>query len=63
MIDPNSLAAIYCPKCGHQADECIHAEARVRNGWYCRTCGHFTPAIVRERMLEKSTEPTTTREQ
>ena len=38
-------------KCGEVANEIIYAERKVRQGWYCETCGRFYPAKNRERKL------------
>ena len=35
--------AIKCPKCRNKATEVIHAETKVRKGWYCPKCGYFHP--------------------
>ena len=42
------LATKPCEKCGAEAQEVIHAERKIRRGWYCPACRHFDKAIFRE---------------
>jgi hypothetical protein len=48
----DNLKAIACPQCAGKAAQVIYAERRVRKGWYCPACRHFTPAVLRERRIE-----------
>ena len=50
------LEAITCSVCGHKATQVIYAERRVRKGWYCPACRHFTPAVLRERKIQEQGE-------
>ena len=50
--DDEMPTVIVCGCCGAQAEEVIHAEARIRRGWYCPACKEFTKAILRERLLD-----------
>jgi len=47
-----------CPN-GHWAEAVIHAERRMRRGYWCPTCNHWQSAIWRQCMVEK-TKPTPT---
>ena len=46
-----TLDKIPCPKCNETAKEVIHAEKKIRKGWYCERCKHFETAIHRERKV------------
>ncbi len=46
-----------CPRCGELMEECIAAEARQRNAWFCVKCTllkqEFIKATGRERYIIK----------
>lgn len=46
-----NLVSIRCPTCAHRAKEVIYAAKNTRRGWYCSNCGHFEPAVGREKLV------------
>jgi hypothetical protein len=40
--------------CGNTMKEVIHAQNKIRRGWYCTTCQKFEQSIGRERKLDSS---------
>jgi len=51
MSRKDKMATIACPKCNKEAQEVIHAEKKLRKGWWCPSCNHFEEAILRERKV------------
>ena len=51
MKEETEMSHTQCPKCKNKAEEIILASENKRVGWWCRACGHFERAILRERKV------------